>query len=102
MRRALMLVFVIALAAGAATRGPNWRAYRHRAVGKHAVARSAARGGINHLRHSPHQWGGGPGGLAARVGSSLGQHAVKTGIEMGVGALHHENLHYHRSNLHGT
>jgi hypothetical protein len=76
--------------------------YRRSLYGKQAIAGSAAAAGINQLRNRPHEWGGGVGGFAKRFGSSLGQHAVKSTIELGVGALHHEDLHYHRSNLHGT
>jgi hypothetical protein len=41
-------------------------------------------------------------GFARRVGSAFGQHLVKGTIEVGVGALDHEDLRYRRSNLHGT
>jgi len=36
------------------------------------------------------------------MGSGLAQHAVKTTIQLGVSAWHHENLHYQPSNLHRT
>ena len=76
--------------------------YRRSLYGKETVGRSAASAGINQLRNTPHEWGGGVGGFAKRFGSAMGEHAVKATIELGVGALHHEDLHYHRSNLHGT
>ena len=57
---------------------------------------------MNHLRNSPREWGRGPAGFGKRFASGLGHHVVKFGIESGVGAIHHENLHYRRSNLHGT
>jgi hypothetical protein len=100
----LLCAALLMVAAGsAAVKGnPQLREYRQRVVGKQALAGSAAGAGFAHLRNSPHEWGRGVGGFAKRVGSSVGQHAVKGGIELGVGALHHENLHYQRSNLHGT
>ncbi len=104
--RAAVTLFLGVMLAGpapaAVQRRPNWHAYRHRAVGRRAAASALGRAGYGQLRNSPHEWGQGAGGFAKRVGSGLAQHAVKTGIEMGVGALHHENLHYQRSNLHGT
>ena len=76
--------------------------YKHSLYGKPTIGATAAVAGINQLRNHPHEWGGGVGGFAKRFGSALGQHAVKATIELGVGAWHHEDLHYHRSNLHGT
>jgi hypothetical protein len=95
----------ILIAAGWAAEAPKnqrLREYRHRVVGKPALARAAAGAAIGTLRNKPYEWGGGPGGFAKRVGSHLGQNAVKETIQLGVGAWDHENLHYQRSNLEGT
>jgi hypothetical protein len=100
--RVLAIIGCLAImTAGAATRAQK-RELRHNLVGKGAVARVAAGAGIAHVRNSPHQWGRGPAGLAKRVGSGFGQHVVKETIQFGVASWHHENLHYQRSNRHGT
>jgi hypothetical protein len=66
------------------------------------IAGSALHAGVNQVRRSPHQWGGGPVGFAERFGSSLGTHVAKNAIELGVAAAHNENLKYQPSNKHGT
>lgn len=76
--------------------------YKHKVLNKEAVAGSVAHAGIGTAINRPHEWGQGPAGFAKRAGSSLGQHAIKGAIQLGVGAWHHENLHYQRSNLQGT
>jgi len=73
-----------------------------RAVNVRVVAQTAAGAEIGTLRNSPHEWGKGPLGFGKRFASGLGRHVVKTGIQAGVGGLRHEDLRYHRSNLHGT
>jgi hypothetical protein len=93
----------ILIAAGAAgtVRKPA-RSFGKRLVNPGSVARAAAGAGVGTLRNTPHQWGQGPAGFGKRLASGLGRHVVKTSIEAGVGAVHHEDLHYHRSNLKGT
>jgi hypothetical protein len=76
--------------------------YRRHVFNKESAARAAAVGAINTARNSPREWGGGASGFAKRSASAFGQHVVKGTIEFGVGALHHEDLHYQRSNLQGT
>jgi hypothetical protein len=94
---------LIAAVAGAAERrNQRLREYRHKAIGKPALARAAVGAGVNQLRNSPREWGGGLGGFGKRFASGLGQHVVKETIQFGVGAWHHENLRYQRSNLQGT
>jgi hypothetical protein len=78
------------------------REYRHSLYGPRAIGGSAAGAAIGQLRNSRHEWGGGAGGFAKRLASKLGQHAVKETIQFGVATWHHEDLHYQRSNLHGT
>src|SRR5579863_2538649 len=78
------------------------REYRRSLYGKHAIGGSAAAAGVGQLRNVPHEWGRGGTGFAKRFGSHLGEHAIAKTIELGVGTLDHEDLHYHRSNLHGT
>lgn len=75
--------------------------YRKKTFGRQALAGPAGAGTVNHLRNSPHEWGRGGSGFAKRVGSSLGQHAVKNTIAYGVAGLRHEDLKYHRSGKHG-
>lgn len=96
-------VFVIGALSGIAAveRKPTARDYRHAAISKESAVRSAAHAAINTARNSPHEWGRSPLGLAKRAGSSLGQHAIKGTIQLGVGAWHHENLRYRPSNLQG-
>ena len=36
------------------------------------------------------------------LGSALGEHVIKETIQFGVATAHHEDLHYYRSNKHGT
>jgi len=71
-------------------------------VGPRAIAGAAGHATWGRVRKSPREWGGGAGGFTKRFASSLGQHAAKIGIQAGVAGLRHENLHYQRSNLHGT
>jgi hypothetical protein len=99
MGRVLAILLGFALLASPATRKSQ---FRRQVIGKRVVAGSAVSAGVNHLRRSPHQWGGGPVGYAQRFGSSLGTHVAKNVIEFGVAAAHNENLKYHRSNKHGT
>jgi hypothetical protein len=101
------LILSVWPAAGAEERHPPAKhpllnKYRKKVLTPQAGARSAATAAINTARNYPHEWGTGPGGFAKRLGSSFGQHVVKGTIEMGVGALHHEDLSFQRSNLQGT
>ena len=101
--RLVMVAVLIATSALAATSSrARLREYRHTAVGKGALIGSASGAGVAHLRNSPHQWGRGVGGFAARFGSRLGQHVAKETIQFGVAAARHENLRYRRSNKRGT
>src|SRR5204863_7708930 len=61
-----------------------------------------ARAGVNQLRKSPKQWGGGPAGFGKRMASGMGTHVVKNSIQYGVAAARHEDLHYYRSNRKGV
>ncbi len=105
MKRAFAILMLAVLAAdahGAVRNAHRLRAYRRQALGRGALAGSVAHAGLGQVRNSPREWGRGVSGFAKRVGSGLGQHVVKTTIQMGVGALHHEDLRYRRSNLQGT
>src|SRR5579872_4684528 len=97
----VLCIVVVSAACALAAVSANVREYRHKAVGKPAIAGAVAKGGFNTLRNSPHEWGRSPAGFAKRVGSSFGQHVAKESIQFGVAAAHHENLHYQRSNLQG-
>jgi hypothetical protein len=102
MRTLLRVALLLLIVASAAALTPQQaRRYRRRVVGKQAIAGAAGHAAIGTARHVPHEWHG-PVGFAERFGSSLGQHVVKGTIEMGVATWHHENLHYQRSNRHGT
>jgi hypothetical protein len=102
MRLAITIFWVALTATSASAVSPRAREYRHRLVGKRTLIGSAAGAGVNQVRNSPHQWGRGVGGFAKRFGSGVGQHIAKETIQFGVAAAHHENLHYQRSNKHGT
>jgi hypothetical protein len=78
------------------------REYRHSLYGARAIGESAGVAAVGTLRNSPHEWGGGPGGFVKRFASHMGQHSVKETIQLGVATWRHEDLHYHRSNLHGA
>ena len=98
----VVLLLVLFLGAAAALTSRQAKRYREHVLNGRAVATSASHAAIGQARHSPREWGTGPAGFAERFGSSMGQHVVKGTIEMGVGAWHHENLHYQPSHLHGT
>src|SRR5215831_3264931 len=105
MRSTVAILFTTALLleSGAAARSNGkLREYRHQMVNRGAFVGSAGHAVFGQIRNSPHEWGHGPEGFAKRFGSALGQHAVKQTIQFGVATAHHENLHYQRSNLHGT
>jgi hypothetical protein len=78
------------------------RDYRHKILSRESAARSVVSAGINTARDVPREWGGGAGGFAKRVASGFAQHVVKGTIEIGVGAIHHEDLSFHPSHLEGT
>jgi len=67
-----------------------------------AVVRSAAAAALGQLDNHPHEWGRSAAGYAKRFGSALGAHVVKGTIQLGVGAWHHEDQRYYRSDLRGT
>jgi hypothetical protein len=95
-------ILAVALAAAATPSREYKPQNRTKKVVREAVTGSVAHAAIGAARNVPHEWGRGPAGFAKRVGSSLGQHAVKGTIQFGVSAWHHENLHYQRSNLQGN
>jgi hypothetical protein len=101
--RALLALVLMATCAGAvAPKRSQVRELRHNVAGKRALIGAGANAAIGTARNHPHEWGRGPAGAVKRFGSNLGQHALKEGIQFGVAAAHHENLHYQRSNKHGT
>ncbi|HEY6389800.1 MAG TPA: hypothetical protein VIX89_00905 [Bryobacteraceae bacterium] len=79
--------------------------YRDRYVkdtfGKGAAARVGGGAAIQHLRNSPHEWGGGVAGFGKRLGSAFGQHLVKNSIQFGVASVRHEELGYRPSGKRG-
>lgn len=97
-----MKLYVLILATAGVAAAVTAREYKHRIFNKEAAGRSVAHAAIGTARNNPHEWGQGASGFAKRAASGFGQHIIKGTIETGVGALHHENLHYQRSNLHGT
>ena len=96
-----VLIFTLTASAFAVSRKDVKREGRELA-GPKALGGSAASAAIGQARNRPGEWGQGAAGFAKRFGSSLGQHAIKGVIEMGVGAWHHEDLRYHPSGLQGT
>lgn len=107
MRRQLGVVFVSILAMAPAfgitsTRRAQLREYRHSVIGKAPLERAGGSAVFGTIRNSPHEWGRGGTGLGKRFGSALATGAVKHTIQFGVGTALHEDLHYQRSNLHGT
>ena len=102
MRTWLAIVLMAGCAAAVTPKRSRGRELRHHMVSKSSVIGAGAHAAIGTARNRPHEWGGGPAGAAARFGSSVGQHALKGGIEFGVAAARHENLHYQRSNKHGV
>ena len=73
-----------------------------RVVNAHSLASIGGGAALGQIRNSPHEWGQGASGFGKRLASGAGRFVIKTGVQAGVGGLHHEDLHYHRSNLHGT
>jgi hypothetical protein len=104
MRTALRLVLLSLLLATPAFAQNSQKAktLRRDVIGKRALVRSAAATAIGTASNIPHEWGRGPAGIASRFGSSIGQHAIKGAVQIGVSTWHHENLNYQRSNLQGT
>jgi len=99
----LLCMALLAADSFAAVNGKQVRKdLRHNIFNKRAVAGSVARGGVGTIFNTPHQWGRGPDGFAKRVGTSFGKHIIKQAIQTPVAALHHENLHYQPSGLHGV
>lgn len=76
--------------------------YSRRLVNKRSLAMAGASSALGQIRNVPHEWGQGIGGYVKRFGSALGEHVIKETIQFGVATAHHEDLHYYRSNLHGT
>ena len=102
MRLVTAILLIAACAAAATHNNARLREYRHNVVGKRTLIGSAAGAGVAQVRNSPHQWGRGVGGFAARFGSRVGQNVAKETIQFGVSAARHENLKYRPSNKHGT
>jgi hypothetical protein len=101
--RTIILVLILTLGAGAATSNRvRLHEWRRNTITPRAAGRAVAGGAIGQLRNRPHEWGTGAGGFAKRVGSGFATHVVKGTIQTGVASVHHENLHYQRSNLKGT
>jgi len=69
---------------------------------KHTVspvsgARAAMGAAVNQANNTPSEWGQGGAGFGKRLGSAIGKHLVKKGIQYPVAKLFHEELHYQRS-----
>lgn len=108
--RAILVIAIAAVFVGSASYAevskrssahPYRREYKKETFGKRALAGVGARAGINQVRKSPKQWGGGPGGFGKRLASGMGTHVVKNSIQYGVAAARHEDLHYRRSTKKG-
>src|ERR1700682_1935479 len=100
--RTRMIVPVLLMLAGTAYAAVHKsNEYHKKTFGRQALVRAGGSAGVSHVRNAPHEWGRGGTGFAKRVGSSLGEHAVKNTIAYGVAGLRHEDLKYHRSGKHG-
>ena len=60
-------------------------------------ARAAMGAAVNQANNTPREWGQGGAGFGKRLGSAIGKHLVKKGIQYPVAKLFHEELHYQRS-----
>jgi hypothetical protein len=100
------LITIALLLAAAVQPAQNGRhPYRSRYVkdtfGKRAAVRTGASAGVQQLRNSPRQWGGGAKGFGKRVGSGFAQHVVKNSIQYPIAAIRHEELGYRPSGKKG-
>jgi hypothetical protein len=102
MRALLALILMAGCAGAVAPKRAHTRELRHKVLGNGAFVGAGASAALGTARNHPREWGRGPAGAAKRFGSSFGQHALKEGIQFGVGSALHENLHYQRSNKHGV
>jgi hypothetical protein len=98
--RGLIILLILTGNAGAAVRAGSSE-YRHKIYGRRALIQTGGSSLVAHARNTPHEWGRGGTGLAKRVGSAIGTHAVKNTIQYGVAGLRHEDLRYHPSGKHG-
>lgn len=101
--RKLAILLIMSFAAGAAQQGnhPYRKKYVRDTFGKRAVAGVSTGAAINHVRNSPHEWGGGASGFGKRLASGFGTHIVKNSIEFGVAGVRHEQMGYQKSGKHG-
>ena len=84
-----------------AIQNPYGRKYARDTFGARTIVGVAAGAGINHARNSPYEWGGGIAGFGKRLGSAVGEHAIKNTIEFGVATIRHEDLSYRPSGKKG-
>src|SRR5579864_9514243 len=97
-----MLLLVSEIAPSAQKPAHPYRSqYVKDTYGKAAWAKAGTGAAIQHLRNSPHEWGGGMAGFGKRLGSAVGEHVVKNTIEFGVASVRHEELGYRRSGKKG-
>src|SRR5579884_55820 len=66
-------------------------------AGKLAFLRAAAVTAEQEVRNSPDEWGRGMPGVGKRFASVFGKHLVKSGVQIGMAGLLHEDLRYCRS-----
>jgi len=71
--------------------------YLKSTYGPSSIMRSAAGAGLSQARDSTPEWGQGMEGYGRRLGSKFAQHAVKRTIQLGVGAMLHEDPRYYAS-----
>src|SRR5215471_16278215 len=109
MRLSLVMITMVLALAGTVPAAVNTEhqqhPYRSRYVkdtfGKGAWVHAGGSAGIQQLRNSPHEWGGGMFGFGKRFGSAVGEHVVKNTIQFGVASVRHEELGYRRSGKRG-
>ena len=75
--------------------------YLHRTYGWHRLTMSAATTGVEYLLKEPKQYDGRPNSLAYTVGANMGRRVVRNTIELGAGALLHEDTRFRPSGATG-
>jgi hypothetical protein len=101
--RAFALILAMASLASAAApeEAPPIKQFKRKAVGKGAIAGATAGALFEEAENNPHEWGRTWGGLGKRFASTFGKHAIKSGIQVTVGTIRHEELSYRPSGKHG-
>ncbi len=71
--------------------------YLHRTYGWHKLTTSAASTAMEHLISKPRQWDGSPSSFGYHLGGDIVKRTVRNTIELGAGALLHEDTRFQPS-----